>query len=72
MPRPWGLGPVFVYEWLLASRRWQYYAGHSLFVALLLAAFLLVFPLSAFYSVRAPRFLIRKDHFSLASGAPLP
>ena len=25
--RPWvGPGPVFVYEWLMATRRWQFYA----------------------------------------------
>ena len=31
-----GLGPVFVYEWLTASRRWQMYGGRALFVFLLL------------------------------------
>src|SRR6476620_4596588 len=31
-----GLGPVFVYEWLTASRRWQGYALRSLLVSLLL------------------------------------
>jgi ABC-type transport system involved in multi-copper enzyme maturation permease subunit len=31
-----GLGPVFAYEWLIASRRWQMYAARSLFVALIL------------------------------------
>lgn len=30
-----GLGPVFVYEWLIASRRWQMYALRSLLVFLL-------------------------------------
>jgi len=30
-------GPVFAYESLLASRRWQVYAGRAVFVALLLA-----------------------------------
>lgn len=33
-----GLGPVFAYEWLMTSRRWQLYAGRSLFVAILLVA----------------------------------
>lgn len=33
-----GLGPVFAYEWLMASRRWQGYAMRSLAVILLLAA----------------------------------
>lgn len=32
-----GMGPVFEYEWLTMSRRWQIYAARSLFVALLLA-----------------------------------
>jgi ABC-type transport system involved in multi-copper enzyme maturation permease subunit len=31
----WGLGPVFAYEWLRASRRWQLYALRALFVAAL-------------------------------------
>src|SRR5258708_260575 len=35
MPRRWGLGPVFLFEWLMISRRWQYYASRSLFVLLL-------------------------------------
>jgi ABC-type transport system involved in multi-copper enzyme maturation permease subunit len=34
----WGLGPVFVYECLANSRRWQTYAIRSIGVALLLAA----------------------------------
>src|SRR4051794_41166715 len=33
-----GLGPVFAYEWLTATRRWQGYALRSCFVVLLLAA----------------------------------
>ena len=34
--RRWpGLGPVFAYEWLMASRRWQGYALRSLLVLLL-------------------------------------
>jgi ABC-type transport system involved in multi-copper enzyme maturation permease subunit len=33
-----GAGPVFVYEWITASRRWQAYALRSLFVLGLLAA----------------------------------
>jgi ABC-type transport system involved in multi-copper enzyme maturation permease subunit len=31
-----GLGPVFAFEWLRTSRRWQVYASRSLFVSLLL------------------------------------
>ena len=37
---PPGLGPVFAYEWLIASRRWQGYALRSAFVLFLLAALL--------------------------------
>lgn len=33
-----GLGPVFTYEWLAASRRWQGYALRALFVSFLLAS----------------------------------
>src|SRR5438270_9717924 len=36
MARQLGLGPVFTYEWLTTSRRWQVYAVRSLFVAALL------------------------------------
>ncbi|HEX4588838.1 MAG TPA: hypothetical protein VH120_02835, partial [Gemmataceae bacterium] len=38
----WGVGPVFVYEWLTASRRWQMYAFRALFVAALFLAVLIV------------------------------
>lgn len=38
----WGLGPVFKYEWVGTSRRWQYYAGRCVFIGLLLSAFTLV------------------------------
>jgi ABC-type transport system involved in multi-copper enzyme maturation permease subunit len=39
-PSDWkiGLGPVFVYEWITSSRRWQFYAQRSLFVLVLLLA----------------------------------
>jgi ABC-type transport system involved in multi-copper enzyme maturation permease subunit len=40
--RHWGLGPVFAYEWLRASRRWQLYALRSLFVAALAAGLTVV------------------------------
>ena len=33
-----GLGPVFVYEWKTATRRWQAYALRTLFVSVLLLA----------------------------------
>src|SRR3954468_20578723 len=36
MARRVGLGPVFAFEWLMASRRWQAYAMRSLTVLLLL------------------------------------
>jgi ABC-type transport system involved in multi-copper enzyme maturation permease subunit len=36
MSRRVGLGPVFAFEWLMASRRWQAYAMRSLAVLLLL------------------------------------
>jgi ABC-type transport system involved in multi-copper enzyme maturation permease subunit len=42
-----GPGPVFFYEWLLLSRRWQYYAGRALFAAALFAAFVFVYSLEA-------------------------
>ena len=35
-----GLGPVFAYEWIALSRRWQWYALRSLFAGMLLAALL--------------------------------
>jgi ABC-type transport system involved in multi-copper enzyme maturation permease subunit len=31
----WGFGPVFEAEWLATSRRWQLYAGRTLFVGIL-------------------------------------
>jgi hypothetical protein len=37
-----GLGPVFVYEWRLAARRWQLYASRTLFIALVGAALFIV------------------------------
>ena len=37
-----GLGPVFVYEWLTAARRWQMYAGRTAFVGLLLVGLVFV------------------------------
>src|SRR3954454_6944582 len=42
MARRVGLGPVFAFEWLMASRRWQAYAMRSLTVLLLLTAMTLV------------------------------
>jgi ABC-type transport system involved in multi-copper enzyme maturation permease subunit len=37
-----GLGPVFAYEWLIASRRWQLYAGRVLFLLVVLGALFFV------------------------------
>jgi len=37
-----GLGPVFAYEWITSSRRWQGYALRSSFVLLLLVALLVI------------------------------
>ena len=36
MRKHWGTGPVFAYESMLNARRWQVYAGRSVFVLLLL------------------------------------
>jgi ABC-type transport system involved in multi-copper enzyme maturation permease subunit len=51
----WGLGPVFFFEWLLASRRWQMYATRSLFVAILLIALLIVGSMSTSRQLTATR-----------------
>jgi len=37
-----GLGPVFAYEWLTATRRWQMYAGRTAFVGVLLIGLIFV------------------------------
>jgi ABC-type transport system involved in multi-copper enzyme maturation permease subunit len=37
-----GLGPVFAFEWIALSRRWQWYALRSLFAVTLLVALLVV------------------------------
>ncbi|WP_435008472.1 ABC transporter permease [Tundrisphaera lichenicola] len=42
-PRRLGLGPVFAYEWLIRSRRWQAYALRGLFVLALLVGLGLVY-----------------------------
>ncbi len=42
MAMRWGPGPVFFFEFLTTSRRWQTYAARSVFVLLLLAALLVV------------------------------
>ena len=47
-----GLGPVFAYEWIVSSRRWQGYALRSLFAGMLLAALILIWSKSAAYRDR--------------------
>jgi ABC-type transport system involved in multi-copper enzyme maturation permease subunit len=42
MAKRWGLGPVFFFEWLMTSRRWQMYAGRALFIGFLLGAMIIV------------------------------
>jgi ABC-type transport system involved in multi-copper enzyme maturation permease subunit len=42
MPFRFGLGPVFKYEWLATTRRWQLYAVRSLFVSVILVAIILM------------------------------
>jgi ABC-type transport system involved in multi-copper enzyme maturation permease subunit len=42
MWKRWGLGPVFAYESLLNARRWQVYAGRSLFVLVMLVGMTIV------------------------------
>jgi len=37
-----GLGPVFAFEWIVWSRRWQWYAMRSLFTGALLVALLVI------------------------------
>ena len=37
-----GPGPVFVYEWLTTSRRWQFYASRAAFVCAILAGMMVV------------------------------
>ena len=40
--RGMGLGPVFAFEWIALTRRWQWYAMRSLFAAMLLVALLVI------------------------------
>jgi hypothetical protein len=39
-----GPGPVFVYEWLMTTRRWQLYALRAGFLAVILAGMSLAWP----------------------------
>ena len=38
-----GPGPVFAYDWLIATRRWQLYAVRAGFVCAILAGMVFVF-----------------------------
>ncbi len=56
MAQRFGLGPVFAYEWLTRSRRWQAYALRGLFVVALLAGLGIVWQ-----SSQANRFLTTRQ-----------
>src|SRR5947208_2385157 len=59
MTRPIGPGPVFVFEWLVTSRKQTLYAVRGLFVAVLLAALTITWIESEF---RQPQ--LNKSHLS--------
>jgi ABC-type transport system involved in multi-copper enzyme maturation permease subunit len=44
-----GLGPVFAYEWLTTTRRWQLYALRAIFVSALLLGMMVVWHLTGRY-----------------------
>src|SRR5262249_41576831 len=48
-----GLGPIFVYEWIRSSRRWQVYALRSAFLVFLLMALVYVWMNSSTYSAKS-------------------
>src|SRR5690348_4114660 len=54
MPIRLGPGPVFVYEWITTSRRWQLYALRALFVGAILIGLTLV------WSSRPPHLAARE------------
>jgi ABC-type transport system involved in multi-copper enzyme maturation permease subunit len=58
----WGLGPVFVYEWLTAARRWQMYALRAVFVGVLFLAVVIVWFKHADPLVNGAARLDRKAH----------
>src|SRR5438552_2392347 len=62
MPARIGLGPVFVYEWLVASRRWQMYAVRALVVLALLGALVLVWETMIRDQFRPQQTLSYKDY----------
>ena len=51
--RPLGLGPVFSYEWIRSSRRWQAYALRSSFVLFLLLALVYVWMNTSYYPAKS-------------------
>ena len=56
MPMRLGPGPVFVYEWLTAARRWQLYALRVLFVAAILVGLAFVwYQIALEHRVRSDR-----------------
>ena len=55
MMRRSGLGPVFAYEWLTRSRRWQAYALRGLFVVALLLGLWLVWRSAMLSATLTPR-----------------
>ncbi len=48
-----GLGPVFVYEWIRSSRRWQGYALRSAFLFFLLMALAYVWMNTSTYTAKS-------------------
>jgi ABC-type transport system involved in multi-copper enzyme maturation permease subunit len=50
MWKRWGTGPVFAFETLVNARRWQVYAGRSLFVLMVLAGMTVVWVTSNDYT----------------------
>jgi ABC-type transport system involved in multi-copper enzyme maturation permease subunit len=62
MPARWGLGPVFAFEWLIASRRWQMYAVRALVVLVLLGALIIMWESMLRDRVRTQQALSFKDY----------
>ena len=56
-----GLGPVFAYEWLTATRRWQMYAGRAAFVGLLLAGLIFVWNAGIGQGTRLPTYRVQAE-----------
>jgi ABC-type transport system involved in multi-copper enzyme maturation permease subunit len=62
MPARWGLGPVFAFEWLIASRRWQMYAVRALVVLVLLGALIIMWESMLRDRVRSQQALSFQDY----------